>query len=385
MTSSFLNLEPNRRSERNLLLAGIDSVADLGIDQVTAAVVIARAGVSRPTFYSYFDDIADLMAECWIQGGATWFDTLLWGRLPEGIDVTSEHRAYMDMLMAASRTPALADVILPDMATHWERIQTQSDAEQVRLLWTLGTLLGIYATEFVMPSVRSLHSFVEGMRLLPSDIIPDQEIVDLLNHVEPIVSEPLLSEGGDAIRRRLINAVIQVVSRSGVANTSMTRVCRAARVTTGAAKPRFTSLADLMSSGYDHAIAEVANQNVSQSEQVFGGVSPIMAYTRLVISALSPSRRSWRRYRQEMHLASRVNEAVREQMASSTAEVNKVLVDTLRASNVDESIIDISIQVNLVHSVGFSLIDDLGIPIRNVNHAVVPATVTVEMFAALAN
>jgi hypothetical protein len=139
-----------------------------------------------------------------------------------------------------------------------------------------------------------------------------------------------------------------------------------------------------MSRGYKYSVMEVARQNVAQSDVVFGGVSPIQAYARLVISSLHPSRKSWRRYRQEMHLASRVNTAIATQMSSGIQQVNEVLKNSLRASGVDESIVNISILVNQAQSVGFSLIDDLGIPVRGINHAVIPSIMTVELFATLA-
>jgi hypothetical protein len=40
--------------------------------------------------------------------------------------------------------------------------------------------------------------------------------------------------------------------------------------------------------------------------------------------------------------------------------------------------------VNQVQSIGFSLIDDLGIPVREINNAVIPSILTVELLAALA-
>lgn len=383
MTPTFLIELEGPRSRRQLLAAGIDSVAELGIDQATASDIIARAAVSRPTFYSYFDDVVGLMADCWVAGGEKWFDTLLWEHLPEGFDSTNEHKAYIDILMSASRTPELAEVVLPSIARQWTRLEGCTTAEQVRYLWLLATRLGVSASETVMPEVRTLDKFIAALEFIPADFVPSKEQVDALLSVEPVVTEPSIADP-DEVTSNLVQAVVRVVSNSGVAKASMTRVCRAAHVTTGSAKPRFAAMADLMSRGYEYAAHEVSNQNVQQSETVFGGVSPIQAYARLVISSLHPARKSWRRYRQEMHLASRVNPAIAQQMQAAIKEVNNVLSNSLRQSNVPESIIDISIRVNQAQSVGFSLIDDLGIPVREINHAVIPSLLTVELFATLA-
>jgi AcrR family transcriptional regulator len=383
MTHSYLINIDGPRSRRQLLTAGINSVAELGIDQATASDIIARAEVSRPTFYSYFDDVPGLMAECWISGGNQWFEALLWGHLPEGYEESNEHKAFIDTLMCTTRTPELAEVVLPSMTAHWDRLSRCSDAEQIRYLWALATRLGVAASVVVMPEVKSLGTFISALEMIPSDFAATQENVEALYAVEPVVSAPQIADP-DEVTSNLIQAVVQVVSNSGVSKASMTRVCRAAHVTTGSAKPRFPTMADLMSRGYEYAVMEVARQNVAQSDEVFGGVSPIQAYARLVISSLHPSRKSWRRYRQEMHLASRVNTAIATQMSSGIQQVNEVLKDSLRASGVDESIVNISILVNQAQSVGFSLIDDLGIPVRNINHAVIPSIMTVELFATLA-
>ena len=383
MTHTFLTQLDGPRSRQFLLVAGIDSVAELGIDQATASDIIARAKVSRPTFYSYFDDVAGLMADCWVAGGDHWFETLLWGHLPDGFEATNEHKAFIDVLMSTSRTPELAEVVLPSMAKHWERLQQCTPAEQVRYLWALATRLGVSASETVLPEVKTLDKFIAAIELLPSDFVAPQDQVDALREVSPIVDEPSIADP-DQVTSNLVQAVVRVVANSGVAKASMTRVCRAANVTTGSAKPRFATMADLMSRGYEYAILEVSHQNVRQAATVFTGVSPIQAYTRLVISSLHPVRKSWRRYRQEMHLASRVNPAITRQMSSAIQRVNEVLADALRKSDVDESIVNISILVNQAQSVGFSLIDDLGIPVRDINHAVVPSLLTVELLASLA-
>ena len=383
MTETFLGNVEGPKSRRILLTAGIESVAELGIDQATTSDIIRKAAVSRPTFYSYFDDVSGLMADCWVHGGRDWFEALLWARLPEGFENTAEHKAYVDILMSASRTPELAEVVQPSMASHWDRQRKCSEAEQVRRMWALGTRLGMTATAPVMPEVLTLDKFVSGLELIPDDIEPTAENAHALKVGEPLVTEPSLADPDD-VAARLVTAVVRVVSSSGVAKASMTRVCRAAGVTTGSAKPRFNTMADLMSRGYEYAVMEVARQNTEQASTVFGGVTPIQAYVRLVNASLHPNRKAWRRYRQEMHLASRVNGTIRAQMSDSIQRVNEVLVNSLREANVNESIIDVSIRVNQAQSVGFSLLDDLGFPVRELNNAIIPTLISVDIFAALA-
>ena len=381
MTHTFLTNE-GAKSRRLLLRAGIDSVSELGFDNCSVIDVIARAGVSRPTFYSYFDDVPDLLAECWIDGGRDWFDALLWNRLPSGFDATAEHIAFVDLLMATIRTPTLAEIVLPHIELQWNLLKKESDAIQVKRIWVLATRLGMAGSTSVWPDVQNLQSFVQALEFIPDDFTPTPEAEQSLRDMESFVQEPLLTAEDD-ITARLIESIVRVVASSGVARASMTRVCRAAGVTTGSAKPRFQDLSTLMSLGYEHAVHEVSQQNARESHVVFNGVTPITAYGRLVIASLHPIRHTWRRYRQEMHLASRVDTKLADDMRRGREGVSRVLTDILRGADVDERIIEISILINQAQSIGFSLLQELGIPARTINHAVVTELISVDALASL--
>jgi AcrR family transcriptional regulator len=381
MSLTFLTNDGSK-SRQLLLRAGLDSVAALGIDNCSVSDVISRAGVSRPTFYSYFDDIPDLMAESWMAGGRDWFDALLWNHLPHDFDTTSEHIAFVDLLMATHRSPVLAEVVLPHIEQQWNLLKKKPDAFQVKRIWVLATRVGMAVSMPVWPEVRNLQNFLQGLELIPDDFIPSPASERALRDIESFVHEPLLTAEDD-VTERLINAIVRVVASSGVARASMTRVCRAAQVTTGSAKPRFADLSTLMSHGYEHAVHEVSQQNARESHVVFNGVSPITAYGRLVITSLHPSRQQWRRYRQEMHLASRVNKKLTDDMRQGREGVSKVLSDILRNADVDERIIDLSILINQAQSVGFSLLQELGIPARTINHAVITELISIDLLASL--
>lgn len=379
----FLTNLSGPRSRQKLLIAGIECVAEKGIDRVTASDIIARAQVSRPTFYSYFDDVADLMAEAWVVAGQDWFRGIVDFSLPENFEESKTHTALTDVLMAASRTPELREVVLPDIAVEWTRIQELSPPKQIGTVWGLATMLGISASKALVPELVLLHDLARALAEIPHDFTISDDAQRITYAVEPAVSEPVISTT-DEITTRLLQAVIKVIATSGVSRASMTRVSRAARVTTGSAKPRFSSLDNLMSEGFDYAIREVTHQNVAQTQTVFGGVTPIQAYVRLVVSSMHPTRKQWRRYRQEMHLAARVNPLIAAQMKSQLSETNRTLENTLRSANVDESIIQISLLVNQAQSIGFSLLDDLEIPIRSMNHAFIPEWIPVSRFASFA-
>lgn len=371
------------KSRQKLLAAGIECVATLGIDSVSASDVIAKAEVSRPTFYSYFDDVSDLMAEAWVLAGRQWLSGLINFSLDETYENSATHTAFMDVLMSASRTPVLREVVFPDVAADWNEIKKLSAPKQVGVVWGLATTLGISASKILMPEVELLHDFAKALTEIPIDYVISPDAQRITYAVEPVVSEPEIVADDD-ITTRLLQSVIKVVATSGVSRASMTRVSRAARVTTGSSKPRFHSLENLMNEGFNYAIREVTRQNTQQTSSVFGDVTPIQAYARLVVSSLHPNRRQWRRYRQEMHLAARSQPFIAEHMKVQLRETNLVLENTLRSAHVDESIIQISLMVNQAQSIGFSLLDDLDVPVRDLNHAYIPEWIPVSRFASFA-
>jgi AcrR family transcriptional regulator len=92
---------------RRILLAMVDDVAERGYPAVTVAHVIARAGVSRATFYEQFDD----KEECFLAA----FDAAI-GILLTGAErqrgVAELLRSYLDRLAA---NPGYAKVFLVDI------------------------------------------------------------------------------------------------------------------------------------------------------------------------------------------------------------------------------------------------------------------------------
>ncbi len=64
--------EAQRLTMERFMRAGIEAIAEKGIDNVTVQYVSEKAKSSRPTFYSYFGDINGFLAETWIFKAPMW-------------------------------------------------------------------------------------------------------------------------------------------------------------------------------------------------------------------------------------------------------------------------------------------------------------------------
>jgi AcrR family transcriptional regulator len=119
---------------RRILVAMIDEVAERGYPAVTVAHVIARAGVSRATYYEQFDD----KESCFLAA----FDAAI-GILLAGADrqpsVAELLRSYLDRLAA---NPGYAKVFLIDIHALGSEGVLRRAASQQRFVDVVGRVVG---------------------------------------------------------------------------------------------------------------------------------------------------------------------------------------------------------------------------------------------------
>lgn len=353
-----------------LMRAGIDSVRDFGIDRVSASDVITRAGVSRPTFYSYFGDVPGMLADTWVAAGGYWFDVIARGAHDDWLLASSLHSALCEMLLVAPRTPELLEVMQRDLDATWTAMTREGQAGLARHCWTLGLVLGTQASLPVLPDAKNALDVIPLVASMPNSwkggprrrSIPETDI--------PSVSSPAVASA-DEVTATLLESSIDVVSRSGVEKASMSRICRAARVTTGSAKPRFDSTHDLLVQGFDRAMEAVVAQNLAEYGVAAMGSRPWDAFAAFTVSGLHPSRTRWRRYRQEMHVAARVDQPLARHLRKSFRATNAALAESLAALGIPQAGIDLSILLNHVLALGFGMLSDLGLPVASVKHLLV--------------
>lgn len=119
---------------RRLLRAMVDEVAERGYPAVSVAHVIARAGVSRATFYEQFDD----KESCFLAAFDAAISVLLSGAdsVPTLDDLLAN---YLDRLAA---NPALARVFLLDIHTLGSAGVLRRAASQQRFVDVLAEVAG---------------------------------------------------------------------------------------------------------------------------------------------------------------------------------------------------------------------------------------------------
>ena len=356
--------------------ATIAAIVEVGADAVTLSDIANRAGVSRPTAYSMVGSVSGAFAEVWLSHGAAWLDRIL---MDEGDDDGSTDlpsaavTALTDLVLIAGREPEVAEVLRSDLDRVWAAAVADGESALLRLTWLLATAIGVEASRGVSQNLE-LGALALGLiRSMPPSV---RRIVDLEGDVPPVgipADSPRPTVlNPDEITASLIDAAITVAASAGVAHASMLRICRVAGVTTGAGRPRFPSVEELILAGFDYEIGDVVDENIFAITTVSGGGTFMDLYGEFMRRGLSPQRTRWRQFRQEMHLSARVNDSIADALRASITASERHLGAAITAPSIglSEVVANAALGVNQVLSVGIPALYRIGLPVDTLDHRV---------------
>ena len=317
----MVNQSKPKRSASELLRAGLDGIDRAGIDRMTVTDVTDISGVSRPTFYTYFGDVKGFFAEMWLHYGIAWLDYQLGGEIPAEFELKTANektlfdRAILEIFVAARRIPEVREVVEPDLLEWWKGRTSLKSSEELNLSWKLAVILG----EKLSASVSSKSKL--GLAYLETFDVPEHwetsdEFASLIG--TPKVDfelSPLTIEDAD-VESHLTSAAVSVIAASGVANASLTRVARRARLSTGAVYPRFKNIEILIESSFSKVMESLIRANIELAKTKGRSLE---SYGTFVNAGLLPGRKIWRNFRTEMHLEAMHNRDVARILAPAFA------------------------------------------------------------------
>ncbi len=351
-----------------LLDAAERQLEAVGFDHVTVSGLTREAGVSRGTLYAYFGDVDGVYASFWAEHGASWLRRVMTA-VPTSPTVSDErHDTLAALLAVARRVPALEEVIRPDLDAAWAEVTDDTAASRVRATWLLAGVLGLHLLRDTAPHVEEVAPIAQLVAVMPDEV---DEQLNLSPWVQPeqtpYVDTPRIDDADDA-RIRLAQADMKVIASAGVAAATMMRVCRVARVSTGTAAPRFESLRDLHHSTFELALRDVADTNSAQIDRFASDRSIPDTYALFVAAALEPQRRLWRRYRQELLIASRHDPITAEAVRRSFTTTDAALEATFAALGLSSDQVQLVLRFNLLYAVGLAAVLELLPPLDAREH-----------------
>jgi AcrR family transcriptional regulator len=339
-----------RASFDELLLAGIQVLAEKGIDHTSVSDVATESGVSRPTFYTYFGDMNGFYAEVWLRFGQEWLNS----QVDESVAVDANlDQVVLEIFSASRRIPEVFEVVQPDFERWWQEQNDGNAIKAQRLVWQLGFKLGFKLARKVTPKAE-LGIPVELFLNLPENAM-DIPTSSGLGAVTKDLLPPMagLTKVDDSVESSLTMATIEVISASGVAAASMTRIARRARVSTGSVYPRFKNAESLIQSSFVTAIAGIVQRNV---EVVAARGIGIDEYALTVNAGFGENRKVWRNFRTEMHIEAAHNPELAAFMVSGFEKASKFLEDSFIQFGVGKTLANSIAWFLHSHAIGISLI-----------------------------
>lgn len=359
-----------------MLEAGVQAIAETGVDRISVSQLCKITGHTRPTFYSYFGDTTGLLAEIWLAWGADWLGRLADFDYRVENDTDDNQRLNLvltEIVAIAHRSPEVLEVVQPAFEAWWSKFEPLSDFEKLRVMFLAGERIGRTITAQV-DAAASSSSFIEPVLAQLSEKL-SIELTPLSELKLPRVSSPAI--GGQSTESQLIQAAADVIASSGVAAASMARIARKAQVSTGSIYPRFSNLVELVDASFELSVNQVIEQNFAELAST--SFSP-EDFGLFIMSGLGKARTSWRNFRVEIHLEGRLRDGLRQRITLNLRESNE---------RVSSKLVDYKLPAPIAHAVpylihnigvGFAVLQNAGLDLLAIDHR----KITIQLVGALA-
>lgn len=305
------------RNDDRLRRAVCQVVAQAGIDKSTMVLVAKRAGLTTGALYARFETIDDAILDAW-QAGA---GEMLFVQINDLLATVSpgahgrrgnyvlspQANLAFQVLIASRRNATLAEGIESDVtmwADKWDLGDRAPERVRMKSAVALSLIFGRLAGAFVPVEDERWESMASTFA-----VALDTATSGARDYMHTGTS--VVADGGDGLANDLINATMEVVARSGVEASTLSRIARRAHVTTGAIYSRYESKANLIVDAIEILVATAAR---TSSQLVIEGANTNAMSTsvaRMFHAALSPDRSRWNAFRLETYLAGHWDQSIR--------------------------------------------------------------------------
>lgn len=359
------SLFPDRKkNEAALLTAGLGIIFENGVDRISVGQIVGATKYTRPTFYSYFEGVDGFLAALWLELGEPWFQKLCDPN--SDFDSISKqekiiNRVLVELLSAAHRIPEVLEVVEPVVMKQWSQIAKKGSFNEEKIAWLAAERIGVELTLPVDPKAIQARFIEQAIRAMQEKPLVDYK--EVKRSKLPSLDALRLQSGTE--NELLLDAAIDVISRSGVPKASMSRIARKGQVTTGAIYPKFASADELIDSSFEHAVKSVVDQNFSSME---GSSFEPEDFGAFVIAGLDKPRQVWRNFRVEIHLEARHRKSLARRMEKNLAENNAELISKLKNYPYPDLLNGPVPYLMQAVGMGFNVMQNAGIQVSKIDH-----------------
>ncbi|MFZ9867904.1 MAG: TetR family transcriptional regulator [Ilumatobacteraceae bacterium] len=352
------------RNDVRLRKSAARVIQKFGVDGVSMALIASDAGLTTGALYGRFEVVDDVLVDLWKNGAGGAIFALVEEMLPTSPDVDSEvgNRRNIDplaecglqILIASRRNLTIAEAIEADLkmwTEKWSLGSSSSPTQRMRSAVLLSTIFGRLASDCLVHGEDRYRSMYEQIHRA-TEIAESEEIVHESAGLE------VIAVGGDPLSNDLINATMDVIAKSGVEQSTLSRISRRAGVTTGAIYSRYESKIELLIDAIEVLVATVAR--TSSKLVIIGAQNHDMSTSvaRMFHTAVSPDRSPWNRFRLETYLAGLSNPAIRRCLRRIQATSDERYFSLLQPTKLfsDKQISEIALAGQII-PVGLSVLD----------------------------
>jgi AcrR family transcriptional regulator len=262
--------------------------------------------------------------------------------------------------------PEVLEVLQPDCTSWWRDQIADTSTAALNSVWILAATLGTQISTPVTSGATECLSMLPLFDLAPPVNVHGLFFESKLNQYSPSGIADTGQINMD-IEAMIMMAALTVVASSGVNATSMSRVARKTRVSTGAVYPKFKNIDSVIHEAFDWSIRQIVASN---SKSLVNTDHPGNFYGEIIIGGLREQRTLWRNFRLEMHIEARVNPELAAHMSPGLNETNQFLVETIADYAVPKSLTVPVTYLMQTLAVGFSLLHNAGIPVNLLDHRI---------------
>ena len=322
---------PSQRTNANtvrVLKAIMRNASELGIDELSATRVAKLSGLTTGAIYGRFEDHDEMAVELWqsvirqpfrarLQRSVEYLSDRHPGSDKKSKSFSSEQIATIakdfetpnemakvgaEFLVIARRNLAVGEVVLPEVTGWFNEMglsRTNEAIDNAAIAIALSASIGTALRAFVMKSNPNWLAIANGLRNAATGATSNAL------KTKPEQPKWINPETDNPVRTALINAVAEVVAKSGYANATISRIVRRAGVTNGSLYNLYTdkeALTDDAMQIFLNLSSDVnrqSNRRTSLETRMDRGLADSFAL------GLMPSRRMWLDFRLECLIASR--------------------------------------------------------------------------------
>ena len=352
------------RNDELLRTSAARIVQKFGLDGVSMALIANDAGLTTGALYGRFEVVDDVLVDLWKNGASGAIFALVEDMLAtsSGTRPDSSERRNIDplamcglqILVASRRNPTIAEAIeaeLKSWTEKWNLGGSSTPTQRMRSSVLLSAIFGRLASDCLVHSDDRYRSMYDQVRRAT-------EMAESAMLVHESAGLEVVAVGGDPLSNDLINATMDVIAKSGVEQSTLSRISRRAGVTTGAIYSRYESKIELVIDAIEVLVATVAR--TSSKLVIIGAQNHDMSTSvaRMFHTAVSPDRAPWNRFRLETYLAGLSNSAIRRCLRRIQATSDERYFALLQPTKLfsDDQISEIALAGQII-PIGLSVLD----------------------------